>query len=74
MDGGSLPILKAGEYGTIESINGTHAAAKRLADMGFIRGALVTMIRPGEPCIVRIGGRCVGLGDAHQNSILLATA
>ena len=58
MDGGSLPILKAGEYGTIESINGTHAAAKRLADMG----------------IVRIGGRCVGLGDAHQNSILLATA
>ena len=74
MADGGLPTLKAGEYGTIGSINGTHTAAKRLADMGFVRGALVTMIRPGEPCIVRIGGRCVGLGDAHQNSILLASA
>ena len=74
MGGGSLPTLKAGEFGTIESINGSHAAAKRLADMGFVRGTQVTMVRPGEPCIVRIDGRCIGLGGAHQDSILLATA
>jgi Fe2+ transport system protein FeoA len=74
MGGSNLPTLKAGEFGTIESIDGTHTAAKRLADMGFVRGAHVTMIRPGEPCIVRIDGRCVGLGGAHQNSILLTTA
>lgn len=74
MGGGNLPTLEAGEFGTIDSINGVHAAAKRLADMGFFQGAKVTMIRPGEPCIVRIDGRCVGLGGALQNSILLTTA
>ena len=43
--------------------------AKRLADMGFVRGALVEMIRTGKPCLVRIGSTCVGLGADHQRSI-----
>ena len=71
MTDGSLPTLKTGEHGTIASINGDEGRAKRLADMGFVRGARVTMVRPGAPCIVRIDGRCVGLGGGHQQSILL---
>ena len=58
--------LKAGDFGLIASINGARFSAKRLADLGFVRGAKVTMVRPGAPCIVRIDGRCVGLGAAHQ--------
>lgn len=68
---GTLPQLRAGELGTIDSIDGSGLTSKRLADMGFVRGALLTMIRPGKPCLVRLGGRCVGLGLGHQESIQL---
>ncbi|MCH8149746.1 MAG: FeoA domain-containing protein [Planctomycetes bacterium] len=67
----TLPALEAGELGTIASIDGAGLTSKRLADMGFVRGAHLTMIRPGEPCLVRLGGRCVGLGLGHQNNIQL---
>ncbi len=72
MRGDSLMALNAGESGTVLGISGTQIAAKRLADMGFIRGARLEMVRPGRPCIVRIDGMCVGLGAAHQASIELS--
>lgn len=64
-----LSGLKTGEAAAIVSIAASQAAAKRLADMGFVRGAVVEMIRPGRPCLVRIGATCVGLGADHQRSI-----
>jgi len=64
-----LSRLKSGEAAAIVSIGASQASAKRLADMGFVRGALVEMIRPGRPCLVRIGATCVGLGADHQRSI-----
>ncbi len=72
MRGDSLLALNAGESGTVFGITGTQLASKRLADMGFVRGARLEMVRPGRPCIVRIDGACVGLGAAHQASIELA--
>jgi len=59
--------------GTVDTVEATRATAKRLADMGFVRGATVEMLRPGKPCLVRIGRTCVGLGLEHQGSILLRT-
>ena len=67
----TLPKLEAGEIGTISSIDGSGVRSKRLADMGFVRGARLTMIRPGEPCLVKLDGRCVGLGLGHQKNIKL---
>lgn len=67
----TLPSLSAGDAGVIDRINSRQRAAKRLADMGFVRGATLEMVRPGQPCIVRIGGVCVGLGAAHQAAIQL---
>ena len=64
-----LSALNAGEAAAIVSIAASQASAKRLADMGFVRGALVEMIRTGKPCLVRIGSTCVGLGAEHQRSI-----
>jgi len=64
-----LSNLKMGEAAAIVSIAASQASAKRLADMGFVRGALVEMIRTGKPCLVRIGSTCVGLGADHQHSI-----
>jgi len=66
-----MPSLKAGDLGLVAGILGARLSGKRLADLGFVRGAEVTMVRPGAPCIVRIGGRCVGLGSAHQECIEL---
>ncbi len=66
-----LSGMKTGETAAIISIAASQASAKRLADMGFVRGALVEMIRTGRPCLVRIGATCVGLGADHQRSILV---
>jgi len=70
----SLPKLKAGELGEVDRVDNGKAIAKRLADLGFVRGAQVTMIRPGVPCIVRIDGRCLGLGAGPQECIRIAHA
>ena len=64
-----LSSLRTGESAAIVSIAASQASAKRLADMGFVRGALVEMIRTGKTCLIRIGSTCVGLGLDHQRSI-----
>ncbi len=64
--------LRAGDCGIVEGLEGSQVSSKRLADLGFIPGAEITMVRPGAPCIVRIGGRCVGLGRDHQCAIQLS--
>ncbi|MFQ5495532.1 MAG: ferrous iron transport protein A [Phycisphaerae bacterium] len=70
----TLPSLTTGEAGTIERVLAVQQAAKRLADMGFVCGARLEMVRPGAPCIVRIDGVCIGLGRRHQDSVLLRSA
>lgn len=67
----SLQSLKAGDVGVVDRITATRGAAKRLADMGFIHGARLEMVRPGAPCIVGLNGVRVGLGQDHQASIVV---
>ena len=66
-----LPGLKSGQVGTVAEVKALNGVAKRLADLGFVKGAALEMIRPGKPCIVRIGGSRVGLGAGHQECISL---
>ena len=66
-----LRFLKAGETAVIAKIQTSETATKRLADIGFVRGARVMMVRSGRPCIVKINHINVGLGVMHQESILL---
>jgi Fe2+ transport system protein FeoA len=65
----ALHELPLGGVARVKAVEVAQNAAKRLADMGFVRGAVVEMIRPGRPCLVRIGGTYVGLGVEHQRSI-----
>jgi len=66
-----LEALRNGENGTVVEIAAGEATAKRLADMGFVRGGRVEMLRSGRPCLVRIGQTCIGLGREIQKVILL---
>jgi len=66
-----LGSLRGGDVATIAGVDSSQLAAKRLADMGFIPGVQVEMLRPGKPCLVRVNGICLGLGLGHQESILL---
>lgn len=69
-----LPDLKKGDVAVIQRISSVAARSKRLADMGFVRGAEIEVVRPGSPCIVRLDGACVGLGRKHQTGIEVSVA
>ena len=70
MAAAALKTLKRRRVAVIASVNGTSFSSKHLADMGFVRGAKVEMLRPGSPCIVKIDdGACVALGAGYQMGI-----
>jgi len=67
----ALSLLGSGEAGFVCRVTIEPRLAKRLADLGFIAGARVEMIRPGRPCIVRINGTRVGLGRGFQERVFV---
>lgn len=67
-----LTSLKTGDVGVVQRIASHEARSKRLADMGFVRGARLEVVRTGHPCIVQLDGARVGLGRSHQASIELS--
>jgi len=67
----TLSSLNSGESATVAGIDGNTPAAKRLADLGFIPGAVVRMLRSGAPCIVCVDQTRLGLGKSLQCSIML---
>jgi Fe2+ transport system protein FeoA len=69
-----LNRLTRGQSATIAAVHAQDDCAKRLADLGFIHGASVEMLRPGNPCIIRIERSRIGLGAGHQSAIELAIA
>ncbi len=50
-----LELLSPGEAGRVIEVDGQQALVCRLAEMGLREGADVTMIKPGQPCIVALG-------------------
>lgn len=68
----NLPSLRTGDVGRISAVRSNDASAKRLADLGFVRGAELEMLHPGNPCIVRIDSAFLGLGAGHQANIELS--
>lgn len=69
----NLQGLRSGDNAVVNGIRPGEGAAKRLADLGFVRGARLEMLRSGSPCIVRVDGACVGLGLPYQQSILVGS-
>ena len=65
----SLADLFSGDVARVARVEESQSTSKRLADIGFVRGAVVEMVRPGRPCLVRVGGTYVGLGIENQQSV-----
>jgi ferrous iron transport protein A len=55
-----LSLLRAGEKGRIGGVYGDGALVHRLREMGLHDGAMVHMVRPGSPCIIRLKGQSLG--------------
>ena len=72
----NLPIplhhLHAGESAQIRHIDGNPEHAHRLEEFGFRTGVHIEMFRPGNPCIVRLGGNKVCLRADKRLSVFVS--
>lgn len=51
-----LHLLRAGARGIIVALQAPGDAAHRLQEIGLCRGREIRVFRPGNPCIVHVGG------------------
>jgi len=52
-----LTLLPVGEMARIGTVTGQADQVHRLDELGVRGGAQVEMVRPGSPCIIRLGGQ-----------------
>lgn len=67
-----LAELKPGEKGRVASVGGSGDAARRLMDLGLIRGTTVEVVRTaplGDPIEVRLRGFMLSLRRAEAEHI-----
>lgn len=64
--------LRTGELAEVVALAG--GSARRLAEVGFVPGARLEMLRTGDPCIVRVDRARMGLGAGLQRDILIRAA
>jgi len=50
-----LDLLKAGEHARIVQIDGQHDVVNRLQEMGLHEHVEITMLQPGQPCLIAVG-------------------
>lgn len=51
-----ISMMRAGQAARVGEVFGPVELVHRLDEIGLRRGAQVEMIRPGNPCIIRLGG------------------
>lgn len=66
-----LELLKAGEEGSVQCVDGCESLTHRLAEMGIREGVLIRMIRPGCPCLVAVNNHRMSLRIEGSASILV---
>ena len=66
-----LQMLTAGQTARVDHLLGSPADVQRLQEMGMHQGAIIEMVQPGSPCIVRLGGAKVCLRDANLFQVLV---
>jgi ferrous iron transport protein A len=66
-----LMLLGPGQRGKIRQIIGWSELVRRLAEMGLREGAIVEMVRPGSPCMIRLGNQKLGLRADELAGVLV---
>ena len=68
-----LDLLKAGEQARIVQIDGDQMLVTRLQEMGLHDDVAITMIQPGQPCIIGLGGHRLSFRGDDAAVILVET-
>lgn len=50
-----LELLNAGEHARVVDIDGDATVVTRLHEMGLQNDAQITMVQPGQPCLIAVG-------------------
>lgn len=66
-----LDRLPAGQVAEIVRLEGRPEHVKRLQEMGLRQGMTVEVLRPGKPCIVRVGSNRLCLRQDSRLSVLV---
>ncbi len=69
-----LTGLRAGQGGRVQGVVGDGDFLHRLREMGLCDGAEICMLRPGCPCIVRLGSQTLCFRSNELESILVHRA
>ena len=69
-----LESLRAGQSARVGRVLGQPDHVHRLEEFGLRRGTLVEMFRPGNPCILRLGGNKVCLRVGERLNVLVQPA
>ena len=68
----ALCCARSGQSACILQIAGCKEEAARLRDLGLCEGARVTVLRDGDPLMVRAGDARFGIGRAAAMNVLCA--
>lgn len=68
----ALCCAKSGQSACILHLVGAADEAARLRDLGLCEGAHVTVLRDGDPLVVRAGDARFGIGRAAAMNVLCA--
>lgn len=74
MDDLPLTQLRPGQSGHIVSLDRNHPLRRRLLELGFVRGARVSIVRTaplGDPVELRVNGTALALRRADLQGILV---
>jgi ferrous iron transport protein A len=66
-----LELLGLGEWGDIAEVTGEPAFVGRMAELGLRSGSRLQVLRPGSPCLLRVGGSRLSLRTDLAAQILV---
>lgn len=66
----SLCCAKSGQSARVLRVEGCENQAARLRDLGLIEGATVTVVRDGDPLLVRVCDARVGIGRSAAMDVM----
>lgn len=67
-----LNVLRPGQVAEVRQVVGTPEHVRRLEELGLRDGVRLEMVRPGSPCIVRIGASTLCLRNGDLLAVMVA--